>query len=58
MDYGNLGNEDYDALLPLCRSDHNRVHAAWEATPHVRRLGRRTATLVIVAELRRRSGPS
>ena len=56
LDYGNLGDKDYDALLPLCRRDHDRIHAAWEATPHVRRLGRRTATLDVVAEMRIRLG--
>lgn len=58
VDYADVGCEDHDSLLPLCRRDHNRVHAAWETTPHVRRLGRRAATLAIVAGLRRRSGRS
>lgn len=55
LDYGRLGNEDYDSLVPVCQPDHDRIHAAWEATPHVRRLGRRTATLVIILEMRKRT---
>ena len=54
LDYDNLGDEDYDQLIPICRRDHDRIHAAWEATPHVRRLGRRTATLAIIDEMRSR----
>ena len=56
LDYGNLADEDYDQLIPVCKRDHNRIHAAWEATAHVRRLGRRTATLAIIDEMRSRLG--
>lgn len=56
LDYGKLGNEDYESIVPVCRRDHDRIHAAWEATPHVRRLGRRTATMAVIAEMRERLG--
>lgn len=56
LDYGKLGDEDYESLIPVCRRDHDRIHAAWEATPHVRRLGRRAASLAIIAEMRGRIG--
>ena len=56
LDYGNLGNEDYEQIIAVCGSHHDRIHAAWAATPHIRRLGRRTASLVIIAEMRKRLG--
>ena len=51
LDYGKLGAEDYESMVPVCRRDHDRIHAAWEATPHMRRLGRRAASLAIIAEM-------
>jgi hypothetical protein len=53
LDYGNLGGEDHDQLIPVCRRHHDRIHEAWEATAHVRRLGRRTATLALIAEMQK-----
>ncbi len=52
-DYGRLGDEDYDELVPVCRRHHDRIHEAWEATAHIRRLGRRNATLAIIAEIQK-----
>jgi len=56
LDHGKLGDEDYESIVPVCRRDHDRIHAAWEATPHVRRLGRRAATMAVKAEMRERLG--
>jgi hypothetical protein len=54
MDYGRLGNEKYDDIAPLCcKAHHDRIHAAWDATPHLRRLGRRPATVILVQAMRR-----
>ena len=56
MDYGLLGNEKHEDITALCRSHHARIHAAWDATPHLRRLGRRAATVVLVQAMRREPG--
>jgi len=53
MDYGRLGNEKHDQLTPLCHAHHARIHIAWDATPHLRRLGRRAATIILVQAMRR-----
>ena len=52
LDYQRLGRESYDDLLAICRVHHDRLHAAWDATPHLRRLGRRTATIAVVRGMR------
>ena len=52
LDYAKLGREAYEDLLPVCRVHHDRIHAAWDATPHLRRLGRRTATITLIAAMR------
>ena len=52
LDYADLGHETYDDLIPLCRPHHDRVHAAWDATPHLRRLGRRAGSLAIITAMR------
>src|SRR6478609_1164226 len=35
LDYAHLGQEAYRDLIALCRVHHDRIHAAWDATPHV-----------------------
>ena len=52
LDYADLGHETYNDLIPLCRPHHDRVHAAWDATPHLRRLGRRAGSLAIITAMR------
>lgn len=52
LDYTRLGGEEYGDLIPLCRPHHDRIHAAWEATPHQRQLGRRTAALNLINQMR------
>ena len=56
MDYGRLGNEKDDDVVPLCHVHHDRIHAAWDATPHLRRLGRRSATVIVIAAMQRQLG--
>ena len=56
MDYGRLGNEKHDDIICLCRMHHDRIHSAWDATPHLRRLGRRAATVIVVQAMRRTPG--
>ena len=42
-------------LIPVCRAHHDRIHAAWDATPHLRKLGRRAAALTLISAMRRTS---
>ena len=53
VDYERLGHETFEDLLPTCRPHHDRIHAAWDASPDLRRLGRRIATVTVVASMRR-----
>lgn len=55
LDYQRLGRETYEDMLAICRIHHDRLHAAWDANPHLRSLGRRTATIILVSGMR--SGP-
>lgn len=55
LDYARLGAEGYGDLIAVCRAHHDRIHAAWDATPHLRRLGRRAAALALISHMR---GPS
>ena len=52
LDYDRLGRETYDDLLPLCREHHRALHDAWDASTQWRRLGRRTGSAGIIAQLR------
>jgi len=56
LDYRRLGNENHDEIWPLCHQHHNRIHKAWDATPHLRRLGRRAATVIVVQAMQRELG--
>jgi hypothetical protein len=47
-----FGRERYEDLLPLCHVHHSRIHAAWDATPHLRRLGRRAASILLTIRMR------
>lgn len=50
--YARLGNESTEDLVPLCRRDHQRLHALIDAAPTWRRADRRTATAAIIASMR------
>ncbi|KRC90059.1 hypothetical protein ASE25_11240 [Terrabacter sp. Root85] len=50
--YARLGIEPVEDLVPLCRRDHQRLHALIDAHPTWRRSDRRTATAAIIASLR------
>ena len=58
LGYQRLGHETYEDHLPMCRVHHNLFHAAWDANPHLRRLGRRAACLALVAQMRAASRAS
>ena len=47
-----FGRERYEDLLPVCPVHHGRIHAAWDATPHLRRLGRRAASILLTIRMR------
>lgn len=51
--YEHLGHETDTDLIPLDRACHTQVHQVLESNPAWRRTGRRQATDVIVARLRR-----
>ena len=51
--YARLGHELPTDLVPLCPDDHVRLHDLWDAHPSWRTTGRATATLGIIAALRR-----
>lgn len=53
LDYDHLGRERLEDLLAMCDVHHEALHAAWDANPHWRRLGRRAGSLGLVASLRR-----
>jgi len=52
LDYARLGGEDYGDLIAICHVHHDRIHAAWDATPHLRKLGRRAAALALINQMR------
>jgi len=56
LDYGRLGNGKHDDIMPLGNVHHDRIHAAMDATPYLRRLGRRAATVILVQAMRRDPG--
>ena len=51
--YTRLGHELLTDVVPLCATDHARLHDLWDAHPSWRTTGRATATLGIIAALRR-----
>jgi 5-methylcytosine-specific restriction endonuclease McrA len=51
--YARLGHELLTDVVPLCAADHARLHDLWDAHPSWRTTGRATATLGIIAALRR-----
>ena len=51
--YARLGHELLTDVVPLCPADHTRLHDLWDAHPSWRTTGRATATLGIIAALRR-----
>lgn len=53
LEYGNLGNETYPDLMPLCRPCHEQLHQWLDASPAWRQLPLRTASLELVKRLRR-----
>ena len=50
--YAHLGVEQVDDLVPLCRRDHQRLHALIDANPTWGHSDRRTATAAIIAAMR------
>jgi len=51
--YARLGRELPTDLVPMCPADHVQLHDLWDAHPSWRTTGRATATLDIIAALRR-----
>ena len=51
--YARLGHELLTDCVPLCAADHAQLHDLWDAHPSWRTTGRATATLGIIAALRR-----
>lgn len=51
--YARLGSELTTDLMPLCAADHEPLHDLWDTYPSWRATGRATATLGIIAALRR-----
>jgi len=51
--YARLGDEHPTDLVPLCTADHVKLHDLWDAHASWRTTGRATATLGIIAALRR-----
>lgn len=51
--YARLGQELPTDLVPMCGADHVRLHDLWDAHPSWRTTGRATATVGIIAALRR-----
>ena len=56
LDYARLGGEEYGDLIAVCRAHHDRIHAAWDATPHLRKLGRRAASIAVITTMRQHAG--
>lgn len=52
--YDRLGRERFDDLVPLCRAHHRALHDLWDGSSAWRSLGRASATIGIIATLRRR----
>ena len=55
--YARLGDEALEDLLPLCRRDHQALHAVIDAHVAWRRSDRRTATAAVIAFLRAPARP-
>jgi hypothetical protein len=51
--YARLGRELPTDIVPMCAPDHEHLHDLWDAHPSWRTTGRATATLGIIAVLRR-----
>jgi hypothetical protein len=51
--YARLGRELPTDLVPMCAADHEQLHDLWDAHPSWRTTGRATATLGIIAAMRR-----
>ena len=51
--YTRLGRELPTDLVAMCKADHVQLHNLWDAHPSRRTTGRATATLGIIAALRR-----
>lgn len=51
--YDRLTDERFNDLVPLCRVHHTALHDIWDASSAWRRMGRATATMGIIAVLRR-----
>ena len=52
--YMRLGCEELEDLIPLCATDHARLHEVFDLSAQWRRQGRAAASHAIVAMLRRR----
>ena len=52
--YMRLGSEELEDLIPLCATDHARLHEVFDRSAQWRRQGRAAASHAIVAMLRRR----
>ncbi len=55
LDYEQLGHETYEDVIPLCRTHHDRIHNAWDLSASLRKVGRRAASLSIIATMRNSS---
>lgn len=53
LTYVRLGREHDEDLVPLCAPAHRRLHTVLDTSPGWRRIGRRGASLGIIASLRR-----
>jgi hypothetical protein len=51
--YARLGGELPTDLIAMCAADHEQLHDLWDAHPSWRTTGRATATLGIIAAMRR-----
>ncbi len=51
-EYTRLGHEDYDDLTPLCQLHHRRLHDVYDASKQWRSIGRRAASVGIIAAMR------
>jgi 5-methylcytosine-specific restriction endonuclease McrA len=51
--YARLGRELPTDLVAMCKADHMQLHDLWDAHPSWRTTGRATATLGIIAAMRR-----
>ena len=51
--YDQLGHEPNTDLVPMCRACHQALHRVLDRSGHWRTMPRRTATVQIIAALRR-----